>query len=500
MENQSVFWLAWAMAAPLAGSVLAFVWPRRCGVIGLAAVGAMLLCAVALAAQVVRFGSVGHRVGGWGASLGIDLRADGLSAILILMTAVVGLGISGYALRYFDPVGDGKQGADPVRFFWPLWLFLLGGLVALFATADLFNAYVTLEVVSFAGVALVSLGGGRAALRAAIRYLFVGLVGALFYLLGFSLLYGLHGTADLNTLSKAVSGAPVEQFAGTIMLLGLALKTALFPLHFWLPPAHSSAPTPVSAALSALVVKGTYYLILRLWFELFGEILSPWIAMGFGALGAAAILVGSVAAMRQTRIKLLVAYGTVSQLGYLFLVFPLASLGGGKGVWVGAVYFAVSHALAKSAMFLAAGNIIHAAGHDRIADLRGVARVVPVTFFAFGLAGINAIGLPPSGGFMAKWLMMSVAVEQGRWIWVVVLLVGGLLSAAYVVKILNLALMESSSEDEGDSFHSVSPIMEWTAFALAVGAIGLGVWVSAPIELLESASPLDGVLIQGGAP
>lgn len=160
MENQSGFWLAAAMAGPFVGSVVSFVWPRRGGVVGLAATATMVFCAVALAVDVERIGAVGHQIGGWGAPLGIDLRADGLSAIMILMTAVVGLGVSVHALRYFDHKEGGDRETEPARSFWPLWLFLLGGLVALFATADLFNAYVTLEIISCAGVALVALGGG----------------------------------------------------------------------------------------------------------------------------------------------------------------------------------------------------------------------------------------------------------------------------------------------------------------------------------------------------
>ena len=424
----------------------------------------------------------------------------GLTATMLLMTALVGLGISCYAVRYFAPKSDAKNNLTADRFFWPLWLFLFGGLAALFTTSDLFNVYVTLEVISFAGVALVALKGGAAALRAAIRYLFIGLIGGLFYLLVFTLLYSTHGTADLGALTKLVTGTSVEQFAGIIMLLGLALKTALFPFHFWLPPVHSSAPAPVSAALSALVVKASYYLILRLWFGLFSNVFSPWIAIGFGSLGAAAILAGSIAAWRQERVKLLIAYGTVAQLGYLFLLIPLASRGAGKAVWIGAVYFAVSHAFAKSAMFLAAGNIIRAAGHDRIADLRGVARVLPITFFALAMAGINSAGLPPSGGFMAKWLMLSAALELGQWIWIVVILSGGLLTAAYVVKVLNLALMEAAPNEPTNRFQPVSPIMEWTAFALAATSIALGLWVSDPIALLDSASPLEVLLIRGDAP
>ena len=293
----------------------------------------------------------------------------------------------------------------------------------------------------------------------------------------------------------------MDQFALSVMLGGLLLKAALFPLHFWLPPAHSSAPAPVSAALSALVVKGSYYLILRLWFDLAAAWASPWLAFGLGSLGLAAILWGCVQALRQPRLKLLVAYSTVAQLGYLFLLFPLVAAGGGLGAWAGGIYFAVSHAFAKTAIFMAAGNIMHSAGHDRLAELGGIARVMPVTFFALALAGLNAIGLPPSGGFIGKWLLLNQALDSGQWVFVLVIGFGGLLAAAYIVRVLNLALLRPRHDPhraEHPHFHRLPAVMEWTPLVLALAAILLGLFVAAPMRLLEQGAPVEGVWLRGG--
>ena len=230
-------------------------------------------------------------------------------------------------------------------------------------------------------------------------------------------------------------------------------KAALFPLHFWLPPAHANAPAPVSALLSALVVKGAFYILLRLWFEAFPALMTPAVAQAFGVLGAAAILWGSVNALFQPRLKLLIAYSTVAQLGYLFLLFPLAAArDGGFLAWSGGLIFLGAHACAKTAMFLTAGNILHAAGHDRIKDLDGITHVLPVSAFAFGLAGMSLMGLPPSSGFAGKWLLLSASLAQGQWWWVAVMLVGSLLAAAYVMRVLTHAFTRSRADDaEPDS-------------------------------------------------
>jgi formate hydrogenlyase subunit 3/multisubunit Na+/H+ antiporter MnhD subunit len=227
------------------------------------------------------------------------------------------------------------------------------------------------------------------------------------------------------------------------MTTGLLVKSALFPLHFWLPPAHANAPAPVSAALSALVVKAAVYLMIRLWLDLFAPALDPASAWILGALGAVAVLWGSWNALRAQRLKLLAAYSTVAQLGYLFIFFPLLvalPAGPTRDTAFGAlVLMALTHAFAKSALFLAAGMIQQHAGHDRIEELGGTARALPVTTFTLALAGVALVGLPPSGAFLAKWQLLSSAFATGQWFWVPVVAAGSLMAAGYVFRVLGFA-------------------------------------------------------------
>ena len=275
--------------------------------------------------QVVEQGAQRYAVGGWGAPLGIDLYADGLSLLMLMVTAVVGLGISVYSSGYFN--------RNKAVHFWPLWLFLWAALNALFLSADIFNLYVTLELMGLAAVALVALAGGADALTAAMRYLLVSLLGSLFYLLGVALLYHSFGSVDIAILAQRMEPSPAVWAAVGLMSAGLLLKTALFPLHFWLPPAHASAPAPVSALLSALVVKASFYILLRLWLEIF-PLSGATLGQLSGSARSDAVLWGGIQALRQTRLKLLIAYSTVAQLGYLFLAFPLAT----SIAWKGALY------------------------------------------------------------------------------------------------------------------------------------------------------------------
>lgn len=478
--------IPWGVALillPLAGGMICFLWPGVARVVGLGMAFAVTLSVMGLGRQILTDGVYRHAVGGWGAPLGIDLYADGLSLLMLAMTALVGLGISVYSVGYFRDEYSTR--------FWPLWLFLLAALNALFLSADIFNLYVTLELKGLAAVALAALAGHSEALTGAMRYLLATLLGSLIYLFGVALLYHGFGSVDITILSERVEPTAVVWAALGLMCAGLTLKTALFPLHFWLPPAHASAPAPVSAVLSALVVKASFYILLRLWLEIFsplGVSVEGW----FGLLGAAAVIWGSLQAFRQTRLKLLVAYSTVAQVGYLFLAFPLAAVAG-VTAWRAAVYLALSHALAKAAMFLAAGNLMRFGGHDRIADLDRVVQRLPLTAVAFALAGVSIMGLPPSGGFIGKWLLLEAALVQGRWDLAAIMVLGGLLAAGYVFKVLGYAFTRATVLHKSKA---VPANMEWAALLLALGAILLGFFAPSVLSLVDIGDPFGSMEVR----
>lgn len=471
--------LVWLILLPLIWASLAFVaGPGGRGRLAILALGLQLLLAFDLALDVTASGRVGHAVGGWGAPLGIDLAADGLSVVMLLLTQMVALPLAIYARAYFTAT------APEARYFWPLCGFLLAGLNGLYLSVDLFNLYVTLELIGLAAVGLVAADGGSRQIAAALRYLFATLVGSGAYLLAVALIYATYGTVSMANLAPLVTAqAPVAVLvAGGLMLVGLMLKTALFPFHFWLPPAHGGASAPVSSLLSAIVVKASFYLLLRLWLGPFAGLtadagLIAWIP---ATLGALAIFWGSYQAIRAWRIKMLIAYSTVAQLGYLFLIFPLLP---GEGALRAGIMQAFAHALAKAAMFMAAGALIKATGQEKVDDLAGAAQRMPLTMFAFGLAGVTLTGLPPSAGFLGKWLLIETALGQGAWIIAVVALAGGLLAAGYVFRVLRQGfLLVPVSSPDAPVFHPVPRTLEWMALLLAAASSLLGLRA---VELME---------------
>jgi formate hydrogenlyase subunit 3/multisubunit Na+/H+ antiporter MnhD subunit len=502
--------LVLALIVPVMGILAAIVAGRRHverTALATIALGAVVM--IAIAWQMRQSGrALVYWLGAWAPPLGVTLRADTASVVMLLVTVVVVAGIAVYARADFRTPDELSEARRP-SVFWIMLLAVWCGLNAVFVASDLFTLYVALELLTFAAMPLVCLDGRAETLQAALRYLLFALAGSVLYLLGAVLVFGAYGTLDITQLGSVSDAQPATIVACVLMTTGLLAKTALFPLHLWLPPAHGGAPPAASAVLSALVVKGSFFIVIRIWFDALPTVPGQLAAQVLAGLGAGAILFGSVIALRQQRLKLLIAYSTLAQIGYLFLMFPLAfdaEVGGfvhGDAL-TGGLLQAMSHATAKAAMFMAAGLIYTTLGHDRLGEMAGVARLVPLSVLAFAVGGVALMGVLPSGAYLAKKLLLDAADGSGQWWWAVTLQAGGFLTTSYVVLVIALSLGKPAAALVARA--RVARSQEAAALALAVCSLGLafaalgplpGKLISnplAPAALLSSAG-----LIGGGA-
>ena len=429
--------------------------------------------------EVVTTGSYRVTLAGYDSPLGIVWLLDPLSLLMLWLNVGITVLVSLHASFSFPP------DTPLARRFWPLWLILFASMNALLLSADLFNLYVTLELVTLASIGLIAIAGKPLALRAAMRYLLLALMASLLYLLGVGLIYGQTGVLDLYLIAERMEFGWLPITALALMIVGLLIKSAIFPLHAWLPAAHGNAPGPVSAILSAMVVKVSIYMIWRLWFWSAATWDLESAALLMGGLGGLAIVYGSVAALVQQRLKMIIAYSTVAQLGYLMLLFPLAS----TLAFQAASYHLVSHGMAKAAMFLAAANIARSIGSDRLHRLAGVDQRLPLDVFALALAGVSIMGLPPSGGFLAKWLFLEAAWSQEAWGWLTLVAASGLLAAAYLFRMLGIICLHPRRRLGRRERRRAPNLASVAAIVLAVGAIAAG-FVSAPIlDLVAAGTP-----------
>lgn len=470
---------------PLAVGALSAVLPRRAAAtLTVIAAAATLMVAVLLGIAVLDAGPVRLEVAGWAPPVGILLAADGLSVVMIGLSAIAVLAAALVA------AADDHFAGGPA--FWPLVGAAAAAVNGVFVARDVFTAFVLLELLTIASVALVALGGARSA-AAALRYLFVAVTGSLFFLLAVALTYGHTGTVDLARAAERADDTVIVGAIIALTVVGMAAKTALFPLHSWLPVAHPAAPTAVSALLSALVIKASIVILWRI-VEYFGPLtdLAAPLATAVGVAGAAAVLWGGVLALRRDRLKSIIAYSTVAQVGYMVLLVPLVFTASDPQVaWIGGILITLAHGVAKAAMFLAAGALAAAAGTGRLDGLEGTISRMPWTVAAIGLAGVSLAGLPPTLGFVGKWMLVQASLDAGAWWWLALLLGGGLLTFAYTARMLRATFNPPGDFSGARELTRPARTVAVVPLALAALSVVLGLIPWLLIDVL-SAAPMGG--------
>ncbi|MBE0514519.1 proton-conducting transporter membrane subunit [Sulfurimonas sp.] len=455
---------------PLLFAILTYVFQKYAQMLGVLFVFLWLLLTLIASISVVYEGELLYNFGGFAPPLGISFRIDGLRSLMALLSAFILLICSIYARVYLL--------ASLQRDYFPLLAFLTLGISVLFFSTDIFNQYIALEIIGISAVALSALQKDKKSIDAALRYFFATLIGSGFYLFAVALLYLRYGTLFIDDLALLIENDFVTTIAFIFIVVGLSLKTALFPLHYWLPSAHSNATTPISALLSALVVKTGFFLLFSLYGELFWGI-DLFVGKTLSYLGIVAIFYGGIQAFFAKDLKLMIAYSTISQLGYLFLLFVLFSPMAIEGAFLGLF----GHSLAKAGMFLSAGTLIYALGTRKISDFKGISFVFPLSIFAIALSSITLIGLPPSLGFFAKWYYLQSAWMQQEWLLFSALLLGSLLSALYLFRFLILSL---GSQGERRIFvkEKKIKILEWCGFILSLSSVLLGMFSYALTKMM----------------
>jgi multicomponent Na+:H+ antiporter subunit D len=334
---------------------------------------------------------------------------------------------------------------DKQTLFYILYLLSLTGMLGIVTTGDAFNVFVFLEISSLSAYSLIALGKDRRALWASFQYLIMGTIGATFILIGIGLMYQMTGTlnmADLATRLPEVAETRTVTTAYVFFIVGVCLKLALFPLHFWLPNAYAYAPSIVTAFFAATSTKVAAYLLIRFTFSIFGISFSfttlPMETL-FLVLGLLGIFIASTVAIYQDNIKHVFAYSSVAQVGYMIVGFSLSTHAGLTAM----LLHMFNHALMKGALFLALAAVIYRVGSARIADFQGLGRQMPLTMAAVVVGGLSLIGVPLTVGFVSKWYLVVAAIESGLW-WVAgLVLLGSLLAVIYVWRIVETAYFKA---------------------------------------------------------
>jgi len=366
-----------------------------------------------------------YEIGKWSIPLGINLVLDGLSSLLLLAISVVSAAAMLFSARYME------QYTAKAKYL-SLFLLMVAGMNGVVLSGDIFNLFVFLEIASLASYALVGFGCEHEELEASFKYMVLGTIASVFILFAVALVYGNTGTLNMAYISEAIQYSGLNaglDFALALFIVGFGLKAALVPFHAWLPDAHQSAPAPISAMLSGILIKTLgIYALARVVFNVFGVSVSiGWLLI---ILGLLSMVAGAFLAIGQWDLKRLMAYSSISQIGYVILGIGLGATLIARGdnlAWaslaiLGGLFHLVNHAVYKSLLFLTSGSVEMSTGTRQLKQMGGLAEKLPLTRTTCTVASASIVGIPPFSGFWSKLILVIAAVQAGFY-WIAAIIV-----------------------------------------------------------------------------
>ncbi|MHB8095613.1 MAG: complex I subunit 5 family protein [Candidatus Aminicenantales bacterium] len=453
---------------PLAGKLSKRVLPD---VLANAVLLFLLVQAVVTGRQVAGGSFVQHF--SWlGEPVNISLAVDGFSLFMLFTVALVSLAAAIFSIDYMEHYGDKAN-------YYALFLIMVAGMNGLILSADLFNVYIFLEVAAVASYALVAYGRGADELEASFKYLMLSVVASAFVLIAIAILFGITGSVEFPAVARALQdldAGAVVGFCSALFIMGFGLKAALMPFHAWLPDAHPSAPAPISAMLSGLLIKVSgVYALTRIFYNVFGmnEALSTVLMY----LATLSLVVAAFLALGQKDMKRMLAYSSISQVGYIVLGL---GLGTPLGI-AGGLFHLINHALAKGLLFLNSGSIQQATGTRNLDELGGLAKRMPVTAVTNLLGSLSIAGVPPLNGFWSKLIIIVALVQAGHLGFAVVAVLASVLTLWYYLLIPRKAFFGKLHERWKD----VKEAPFWMLASnviLGLLCIGIGIFFSLTIK------------------
>ncbi|MBN1482941.1 NADH/ubiquinone/plastoquinone (complex I) [candidate division KSB1 bacterium] len=393
-------------------------------VLSVVASAAMLILAV-ISFLNVNGETIIYEMGNWKMPFGIALVLDSLSGYMLIIVNLVALTAIIYSIQYIRHLGQDFK-------YYALFMLMLTGMNGVILTGDIFNLYVFMEIALFAAFALVAYGCRAEEYEAAFKYAVMGSVSSIFILIGIGVLYSATSTLTMARIAQTVPNLSPQiiLWVGGLFLAGFGLKAAAMPFHAWLPDAHSSAPAPISSMLSGVLIKVLgIYTITRIFFNVLD---APAVFLTiFIVIGTISILISGFLAIIQWDFKRLLAYSSISQIGYILLGIGLATP---LGI-LGAVFHLFNHAIFKSLLFYDAGSVELALGTRDLQKLGKLGKLLPVTSGTSIIASLAISGIPPFNGFFSKLIIIIAAIAAGQPVLALLAILGSILTLAAVMKI-----------------------------------------------------------------
>jgi multicomponent Na+:H+ antiporter subunit D len=453
---------------------------RGAEIVAVASMIASLILLLSMGNTIMSGKTIQYDLGGWQPPIGINLTIDGLSFFFSLFVLGVGLLIIVYSLGIYQYA----------RRYYSLLLIALSGILGIILTRDIFNMYVFFEILAVASYVLITYKRKPREIAASFKYLIMTEAAWVLFLLAIAILYGLTGTLNMDSIASQMSriyqtNPQVIYLVFSMMMIAFGIKCGMFPLHTWIPEAHSQAPTPVSSLLSGLILKVGLYAMLRIFFLFFGTTL---LLQGAGQLivylGVITLVIGAGLALVQDELKKLLAYSSINQIGFILVGIGLGTQLGLQG----GLFHIFNHALIKSALFFCAGIIISQTGFWKVSNMKGIWRQMPGATFAFCLLSLAVIGIPPFNGFVSKLFIIQAALIEMHYVAIFFLFTGILLTAAYYFRIIQTFFSPEEFQRKPDFVpQPVGPFEHLSTYVVAFLCLLVGIFPEVVINIIQPA-------------
>jgi multicomponent Na+:H+ antiporter subunit D len=432
----------------------------------------LLVYAATGAKTLLAQGPIVQQVRWLGEAVNIRIALDGFSLLMLMAIQLVSLGVGLYSINYMEPYGAKAN-------YYALLLVMVAGMNGLVLSNDLFNVYIFLEVAAVASYALVAYGLEAEELEASFKYLMLSVVASAAILVAITVLYGMTGGLSFTAVAEGLRTLEAKGVVGVcagLFLMGFGLKAALIPFHAWLPDAHPSAPAPISAILSGLLIKVSgVYAITRIFFHVFG--MTPTLSQILMWLGAVSVVLAAFLALGQKDMKRMLAYSSISQVGYVVLGIGLGTPLG----LAGGLFHLFNHALAKSVLFFTSGSVQYATGTRNLDEMGGLAKKMPWTAGASLIGSLSIAGVPPLGGFWSKLIIVMALVQSREWSLAVIAILASILTLWYYLILQRQAFFGKLAE----RWTNVKEAPFWmtaATVALALLVVGVGILFAAVLS------------------
>lgn len=442
------------------------------------------ILSILTAIEVMNQGTIHYYTAGLNPPFSIEIVTDSLSSLMTLIITSLSLSTVIYSKKFIEK----ELPKNKENYFYILVLLLTGGLNWFVVSGDIFNMFVGLEILSISSYTLIAISQKKEAIASAYKYLLMGSIGSSFFLLGTGYLYIMTGTLNLTDLATRIIelqllGSEAIFASIAFIVTGLSIKAAIFPLHPWMPDAYSKALSPICALSSGAIIEAGAYALIRLTLTIYGvnfitEIVPITTILLY--LSGIAIIIGSLYAISQSNIKKMLAYSSVSQMGYIIMGFGLSTeLGLSSGL-----LHLFNHSIMKAALFFAAGAVIYKTGITDIYEFKGLGEKMPITMTFFGIASIAMIGIPPTNGFISKFYLAWASISSNQWIFAIIILISSLLNAVYFFRVINISFFSGEEYDEVKRNEAPLSMLIPTG-ALAVACLVFGLGFNLPMEFIE---------------